>query len=341
VLFPPHQPNCKKNRRNSSATRSNNTPTDASSVSEGVCQEDSKVTRRERKKAKKAGNGAVKGRLGMNIITNEDIDFVSEAIHLAKHESKGAWEGTYIYNHKQTELEKKEGNMEEGEVVDSEDLKNPKHCSRSGSFAVKRSVDMTPRQRRIVKKFYTPVQHSSFGGGSRKFSPRSHQFTDVYHGVNPTIFFRLGVELEFPVQNTKERRELVAKLVTAVKEDMEVVNREEKETQMRAEGFWRWAGTTAYQNIMRTRDTLDWATGQKIITPPQKRKATIEQQIELENEEDEGTLATSKAETPVTLEIVAVNLNEDKEGKAYYNLPGAWQAVTKRGRVTKVPRAND
>jgi len=305
-------------------------------MSEGVGQEDLKVTRRERKKAKKAGNGTVKDRFDLNIITSEDIDFVSEAIHLTKHESKGAWEGTYIYKHAQPEAGRENDVIDEQDWVDAEDMKTPRHYSRSGNLAVKAPLDLTPRQRKTIKKFYTPVQHSSFGGGSRKFSPRSLQATDVFDGLDPAIFFRLGVEVEAPVKNTKERKELVAKLVAAVKEDIEVITREEKETEMRAEGFWRWAGKTAFQNIMRTRDTLDWATGQKIGTPPPRREAIKEQEAELD--EEENMPDTPQAKTPGTLHSVATESGDEKEEKLRESSPGAWQAVTKRTRVNRVQK---
>lgn len=333
VLFPESQSSYKgKARRNSSTTRSTSTPTDVSSVSEDVYQEDLKVTRRERKKAKKASNGPMKGRLAIDIITNDDIDFVSEALHLAKHESKGAWEGTYIYNHGQSEVEKENKVVNEEDWVDTEDAKIPRHYSRSANLAVKPPLDMTPRQRKTMKKFYTPVQHSSFGGGSRKYSPR-HPVSDAYDGLDPAIFFRLGVEIETPIKNTKERKELVAKLIAAIKEDMDVITREENETEMRAEGFWRWAGKTAFQNIMRTRDTLDWATGQKIGNQPPKREAIVEQEVEFD---EENMASTPQAKTPITLEVVTIN--SGKEKKVLDTSPGAWQAVTKRARVTKVQK---
>ena len=63
--------------------------TDTSSDTHG---DDGKHMRRsERKKAKKSGM-LVPKRNDMEVFAREDIDFVSEAIHLTIHESKGAWQ---------------------------------------------------------------------------------------------------------------------------------------------------------------------------------------------------------------------------------------------------------
>jgi hypothetical protein len=251
-----------KTRRGSTLTTSTSTFTDTSS--ESVGGEPSKLTRRERKKAKKSGNSSTsKERRKVEAFPQEEMDFVSEALHLSVHESKGAWEGTYVYDHKQPETE------EHNAVIDETDMDADTDSvfGHINDLSVKSPTNMTPRQRKTVKKFTSSINHASYGGGSRKFSPLATVKTDPFDGLDPKIFFRLGIEVEYPVKNSKARKELVIKLVAAVKEDIEIIEREEEETLMREEGFWRWAGKTAYHAILQTRQELDWATGQKKGTP--------------------------------------------------------------------------
>lgn len=232
------------------------TPTDTSSESTFAVVA-VKLTRRERKKAKKSGNGTPKDKSNLEVFSTDELDFISEAIHLTKHESKGAWAGTYNYGDQKflnTPTEEDETHLEDTDVNEVTD--------QFEDFSVKPISLMTPRQRRNLKKYTTPIGQNSFRFGTRKFSPGL--ISGAYDGVDPQIFFRLGVEIANPAQSSKARRELVAKLVAAVKEDLEIIEREESESAMREQGFWRWAGRNAFNAIMRTREDFDWATGQKI-----------------------------------------------------------------------------
>ncbi|KAK0112782.1 hypothetical protein ONS95_014515 [Cadophora gregata] len=260
TVFPPAKASSSRGRRGSSATNSNSTLTDTGSECPSV--DDTRVTRREKKKAKKSGNGR-RDRKSFEAFPLDETDFISEAIHLTVHESKGAWEGTYVYDYSGTAVDESPVIEENDAEYDEESM-----VARFESFAVKSPAtplrDMTPRQRKIVKRTSTPVKYASHGLGSRKYSTQfAAAATDAYDGVDPEIFFRLGIEVVSPPKNSRTRKDLVAKLVAAVKEDIEIITREDKETEMRAEGFWRWAGRNAYNTILQTRENLDWATGQK------------------------------------------------------------------------------
>jgi hypothetical protein len=82
------------------------------------------------------------------------------------------------------------------------------------------------------------------------------------------------------MKNSKARKDLITKLLVAVKEDVNTIEREERETAMREEGFWRWAGREAHYNILQIREELDWATGQKKGTPRQESFADDEMDLE-------------------------------------------------------------
>lgn len=149
-----------KTRRGSAITSTSSAVTDTSSE---VPEDSLKLRRSERKKLRKLGGSKKKD---FEIFSQEDMDFVSEAIHLTVHESKGGWEGSYVYD---KTLKLDDTIREDGKEI-SDHL---------GSLSVKAPGDMTPRQRRSQKKFTTPVKHSSFRGGSKKYTPKGLH-ADVY-----------------------------------------------------------------------------------------------------------------------------------------------------------------
>jgi len=263
-----------KARRESYTTASTSTPTDTSSE---TFSGEQKLTRKERKKAKKAGNGTSKDRRSVEAFPQDELDFISEAIHSSVHESKGAWEGSYNYSKREPLTVADSSSNFDEEAIEYEEFEA--FTEQSDSFSVKALHDMTPRQRKIIKKFTTPINHSSFGGGSRKYTPDRDMGSDLYNGVDPQIFFRLGIEVINPQANSKARKDLIIKLVTAVKEDIDIIAREDAESAMREEGFWRWAGKPAYEYIKRTREDFDWATGQK--KGPPRREDFIDDEISI------------------------------------------------------------
>jgi len=70
----------------------------------------------------------------------------------------------------------------------------------------------------------------------------------------------MGVIIE---SDGKSRRGAVKRLLEAVKNDLEICDREKIEKGIREEGFWRWAGRNAWNNMQLVREELDWATGQR------------------------------------------------------------------------------
>jgi hypothetical protein len=313
AMFPPGNAfSGSKSRRGSSLTTSTKTFTDTSS--ESVGGESFKVTRRERKKAKKSSNNSTsKDKRNIEPFPQEEMDFVSEALHLSVHESKGAWEGTYVYDHKQPETEESSAVIDDTDV----DADVDSIAGQIDNLSVKSPMNMTPRQRKTIKKFTSSINHSSYGGGSRKFSPQASSKADPFDDVDPKIFFRLGVEIEYPLKNSRTRKELITKLVAAVKEDIEIIEREEEESMMREEGFWRWAGKTAYHAILQTRQELDWATGQKKGVP----RIEFFPEDEIESEATDANAVGEVIPSEVThTPIKAITAVEDKS---------EWQQVGK------------
>jgi len=337
TVFPPARSSNSRGRRGSSTTNSNsNAFTDTGS--ECISVDESKVTRRERKKAKKSGNGT-RDRKSIEAFPLDETDFISEAIHLSVHESKGAWEGTYVYDHKKA-------TVEETAVIDEDDEKYDEAslAARFGSFAVKSPFtplkDLTPRQRKNLKKTSAPVKHAKRGSGSRKFVTQlTATQADLYDGVEPDIFFRLGIEIVNPLKNSRARKDLVTKLVAAVKEDINIITREDKETEMRAAGFWRWAGRAAYNTILQTRESLDWATGQKIGVP--RFDDFDDEEMDLEDtQEPGGEVKEAAPKTRIertTPKSVAKMVDKDGFTVASGKKSSAKNAPVNPKKLTKLP----
>ncbi|KAK2624400.1 hypothetical protein QTJ16_006350 [Diplocarpon rosae] len=265
-----------KPRRESSTTNTTFNTSQTDTGSETVSIDEAKVTRRERKKLKKAGNGNAKDRKPIELFPADQTDFVSEAIHLRITESKGAWQGTYDY-----EQGTKTPAVEELADVITENY--PDHEEQSmamypDALAVQTPgtpvkiynaalKDLAPRQRNSVVKMNTATKYSSKGSNSRKFASKfPPEKTDPLGDLDPQIFFRLGVDVD-PPNSSKTRRVLIGKLIAAIKEDIKIIDQEVLETKTRREGFIRWAGKAAYEAILAIRKHLDWATGQKIPSP--------------------------------------------------------------------------
>ncbi|KAK6579645.1 hypothetical protein PZA11_007881 [Diplocarpon coronariae] len=265
-----------KPRRESSTTNSTFNTSQTDTGSETVSIDEAKITRRERKKLKKAGNGNAKDRKPIELFPADETDFVSEAIHLCITESKGAWQGTYDYDQGTKKIP-----VEENAAVITKN--EPDHEEKSmamGSDTLPVQIpgtpfkiynaslkDLTPRQRKSVIKMNTATKYPSKGSSSRKFATQfAPETVDPFSGLDPQIFFRLGIDVN-PPKSSRVRKVLIAKLVNAVKEDINIIDQEIHETNTRREGFIRWAGKAAYEAILTIRKHLDWATGQKIPSP--------------------------------------------------------------------------
>lgn len=131
-----------------------------------------KLRRGERKKLKKLGPSK---KMDVEIYTQDDMDFVSEAIHHIAHESKGGWQGSYV-NDKST----KSAALKKADIKDL--------VSSFDNLGVKTMSDMTPRQRKVEKTLTatSSLKHSSYRGGTRKFTPKSTS-ADIFGKCNNTI----------------------------------------------------------------------------------------------------------------------------------------------------------
>ncbi|TGO65795.1 hypothetical protein BCON_0001g01130 [Botryotinia convoluta] len=246
-------------------TDSETTSEATDAISEMSLEEES-LTKRERKRAKKLG---AKTRRNVVVCSQDEINGISEALHGQIHESKGAWEGTYAYDNRHADTSSAIAGPvgEEDEEYDAYAVQPPTQVSNK---EYKTPNYPTPKQQRAAKRLttVTSLRQSKLRGHQQRFTPETAYKNDPYGGIDPEIFYRLGVDVK-PPSNPKTRKELIGKLIAAIQNDLHVIRREEEEAIIREEGFWRWAGRNAFRNILEYRKIFDWATGQK-ITPGQK-----------------------------------------------------------------------
>lgn len=290
------------------------TTSEATDAISEISFEEESLTRRERKKAKKLG---ARTRRNVDVYSQDEINSISEALHGQIHESKGAWEGTYAYDNRRADA-----SLTNNDVVEEEDEEYDVYAVQSPHPASNKEYKVpnypTPKQQKAARKLTTTtnLRQSKLRGHQQKFTPEMAHKNDPYGGIDPAIMYRLGIDVN-PLSSPKTRKELIGKLIIAVKNDLQVIKREEEEAVIREEGFWRWAGRNAFRNILEYRKTFDWATGQKITAMKSEAEIFGDESVDGQIDEDEEThgsygIADGKCEVIVD-EVIPADSMADRE----------------------------
>lgn len=77
------------------------------------------------------------------------------------------------------------------------------------------------------------------------------------------VFNALGVQ---PIKgdSTRDRKELVGKLASAIWLDIELVANEARETLRRFAGYWNWANKRTYNAMVANHQIVEWSTGERV-----------------------------------------------------------------------------
>jgi hypothetical protein len=264
----------------------------------------------------------------MDIFRQEDIDNISDALHQSIHGTKAGRAGGNMHKFQHSRLGTNDGKVLEEEREDVAEGAGHNHAVRQPRFPTTKQKNALSAAKRAPNT--THFTQAKFRGNSKKYDPNSAKRIDPYWCVHPAIFHRLGIDVN-PRTNSRKRRELVAELAEAITNDLEVVAREQKEAAMREEGFWRWAGRGAYENMMEYHERFDWATGAKIISKGGEEIARAEADEDedddlesgLEDEENdtldggaqEEQLVASEEVKGVDNKVINTSSNNSKEGK--------------------------
>ena len=222
------------------------------------------LTQRQRKRAARAGRPVRSHKFNVDVVTQFDIDFISEALHGVVHDGKGAWmSNTNIHNNQPSTSQL--ASLVHDNAESDEDQESYTSPVTSKTQKKGRSYASTSTQAReeVVKAKKAPEKTTKLFRKSSKYSKaKSEANTDPYQGVSPSILQRLGLELDYPGAS-KARREALSKLLCLVKLDFETIHNEEEETCIRQEGFRRYVGKKAYGVVQANREDIDWITGQR------------------------------------------------------------------------------
>ncbi|PQE10304.1 zinc finger ring fyve phd-type protein [Rutstroemia sp. NJR-2017a WRK4] len=271
------------------------------------CEEAWKPTRRrEKKKAKKLGSKSYTKEI--ETFKQEEVDRISQALHQNVLGTKGAKAGTHTYECRRTGLGTSDAKTLEADGEDAADGGHNNAVPPPRFPTTKQKNALSAAKRAPNTTHFTQAK---LRGHSKKYDPNSAKRNDPYCCVHPAIFYRLGIDVN-PRTNSKERRELVAELAEAIKKDLEVVAKEQEEAAMHEEGFWRWAGRGAYENMMEYHERFDWATGAKIIPKGEEEIAGAESDDDddddldtcLEDEEDDTLNGGAQEGQPAASEEV-------------------------------------
>jgi hypothetical protein len=253
----------------------------------------------ESKAGKKSGSqeSSVR-RLDVEAFAKTDTDFISEAIHLEVDEGKGGWNSKYTIGALSSTGESGELGTD-SEVEAGENPEDP-------------GTPSTAKQMRRDKKMMGFMKACHIHGSTNKLFHKKTVQSDPYGGLDPEIFERLGIKVVNPIKNSPVRKDLMRKLIAQLKEDISIQTQERAEAQTRADGFWNWAGKSAYHIIMENRKNIDWATGVRTSIPNEKSGNQEQTQQapkdEIEDNEVKATGETEVAEyAPDDMSVDAVS----------------------------------
>ncbi len=198
--------------------------------------------KKERKAMKKARNW-IKSRSQIKILTTEHVKFIHDALHTPKPTPLG----TRSHSRNNSSSLRKEG------IIADSLAYNPKTFQyHKWTAGRKLEAKSTPNS---------------------KTAPR-------YQEVPSEILDRLRIEVD--VQGaSRERKSIVAKLCEAIRNDLTIVENEERETMMRKAGYWRYVNTKTFNLMVENNQIWDWVSGQK-MTP------VIEKEEPAEDDEEDG-----------------------------------------------------
>lgn len=179
------------------------------------------------RKAAKAERKAAKNQVLFEIITQQDLARVEEALH-------------------------PESDQQASEISKGQGLADNRTIDENIAFNANTFKWSRLRQAVHVKKT------AKNNGG--KHRPNTSEQDDEILGP---IFASLGMSTNLSKAN-KQRKSLDAKLRVAILGDLVAFKNDQVETMQRMAGYWRYANRRTYNEMVRNNDIWDWATGEKL-----------------------------------------------------------------------------
>ena len=230
------------------------------------------------RKAAKAGRKLAKNQVRFDIIMKEDLDRIQAALH-------------------------PELRIPSEEAIQGQGLFDNSTIDKNIAFNTNTFKYSALRQTVHAKK------------ASKNNGP--HKKTDIVDPeqageISAPILKALGIKTEL-AKTSKERRNLDAKLRSAIVKDLIAFENEQAETMERMAGYWRYVNKRTYNQMVENNELWDWATGQKLLKVEQESGLyTIDEENDSTEEE------TLDGTTPGTTPIVSPETCDNDEG---FNIP--------------------
>jgi len=222
------------------------------SPSTPLSRQDSALTKKAAKKARRAAEYAADNE--EIIVNNEFLDFIAEALHGCKIMDKGC-----------TVME----DMDDDNIKSlTEQFKNEAIFKENVAFQQfnRNKMYKYGRQTRVEKENAERLAKlekvAVYAPAAPGFLKPNFVDIDSTTRFDTSFFVRLKIKFTNPHDNSRERREMVAKLAKEINADIDVAEREEKGMKMRQAGFWRYVNGTAAENLKDAHLNFSWATGE-------------------------------------------------------------------------------
>ncbi|KAL8658834.1 MAG: hypothetical protein Q9226_000767 [Calogaya cf. arnoldii] len=127
---------------------------------------------------------------------------------------------------------------------------------------------------------------------------------------------------------SKERAALMKQLKTAIRDDIDKVENENRDTMMRMAGYWRYVNRKTYNFMVRNNQIWDWTTGQKLEEIEEEEESELNMDVEHTTLWDDAssTVGTSRSGAGTPLEV------EDQKSVAHFDDTNFCQMI---GRTEK------
>lgn len=217
------------------------------------------LTKKQKKALRKTEKMVKQVREDLDSVTKEEIDHVSEAIHLKAHGGKSA---SFADFQNDEDLPFGEGICPKL-VADNLFFTTHQRRKYYGKSMKKSEEEVAPTPTSALVPTPVKTPRHRYGTEPRpafKGTPSSPE--DPLDLVDVKIFERLGVPVTLGGDNSKKRRDFIKKLAVLIKEDLEIDQKELDDSRMRQAGFWRFVSSETLENLVELHKGFVWSTGE-------------------------------------------------------------------------------
>ena len=262
------------------------------------------------RKAAKAERKAAKHQVLFEVITQEELTMIEEALHPQAEKEANA-------------VSKGQG-LADNQTIDENITFNP-HTFKWGGL--RKGIHAKKMAKANGKKPNTPEQDNK---------------------ILNSIFAVLGIRTNISKAN-KERKALDSKLRAAILRDLVAFENDQVETMQRMAGYWRYANKRIYNEMVRNNELWHWATGEKLPEIMEAELDVIEEEAEnveasTQGVEMEGLIPENwhdaDFELPAEAAALAIADRSNRDGKgggSDTELYGEVESASDRISISKLP----